>query len=134
MILLVERRQEEQGDVVPADVAQGGDQILDGRVLALGPVAEQMPSRSRLLLNGPLFERSDAGRCVTCYEATSEDLVLPCQSKSREKKKKIDGRAGETYRDRGPALSSRDDLDGRSTWPPSHAAWPCRCPSDECLE
>ena len=66
-LLLVEWRHEEESDVMSANVTQGRDQILHRRIFTFGPVAEQMTSRSRLFLNRPLFERCDAGRCVTCW-------------------------------------------------------------------
>ena len=62
--LLLDGQQDER-DVVPADVAQRLQQVGHRRVLPLGPVGEQMARRSRLLLLRPLLERSDARRRVT---------------------------------------------------------------------
>lgn len=53
---LLDERHQHQRDVVSTDVAQRRDQILNGRVLALRPVAEEMPRRARLLLQRPLLE------------------------------------------------------------------------------
>ena len=125
---LLDERHQDQRDVVSADVAQWRDEIFYGRILAFGPVTEQMPRRTRLLLQRPLFERCDAGRCVTCVHINRS---------FRQSQKHVDQETRwmrrATYRDRGLKLSSRDGLDGRSTWPPSRAVSPCRFRAAESL-
>lgn len=59
--LLRHEREEDQSDVVPANVDQTRDQVLDGGVFPLGPVSEEVPGGARLLLQGALLEGSDPG-------------------------------------------------------------------------
>ena len=57
--------QHDQGDVVTTDVDQRSQQILHRRVLAFGPIGEEVTRRTRLLLGGTLLERRYSRRCVS---------------------------------------------------------------------
>lgn len=67
--------QEDQSDVVAADVAQGSQQVGHRRVLAFGPVGEQVAGGARLLLGRALLEGGDPRRRVA--QVAGQRLPVP---------------------------------------------------------